>query len=226
MTFSIVAYDRPSGAVGVAITTSSIAVGSRCPWVRAGVGAVSTQNVTDPTLGPKMLDRLESGLDARQSLDDIVGSANYINYRQLLVVDTQGNTAHYTGEHILGTNAVATGVDCMAAGNLLANESIPSAMVETYVSRQPGIHLAEALLLAIQAGLDAGGELGTVHSGTLLVATKYPWPDVDLRVDWHDSDPVGKLFRLWEAYEPQCDDYILRAVDPDAAPSYGVPGDL
>ena len=226
MTFSITAYDPASGAVGIAITTSSIAVGSRCPWVRAAVGAVATQNITDPTLGPKILDCMGSGLDAQQSLDQVVSSASYINYRQLTVVDVRGNAAHYTGEHILGCHAVASGPGCVAAGNLLANESIPSAMVDSFLNRQPDGHLAETLLNALSAGLDAGGELGTVHSGALLVATKCEWPEVNLRVDWHDSDPVGELSRLWDAYKLECDDYVLRAVQPDAAPSFGVPGDL
>ena len=225
MTFSITAYDQASGAVGVAITTSSIAVGSRCPWVRAGVGAVATQNITDPTLGPKILDSMETGLDAQRALDRIVSSADFINYRQLTAVDVQGNAAHYTGKHILGCHAAASGPGCVAAGNLLANETIPSAMVQSFLGRQPNRHLAETLLDALRAGLDAGGEMGTVHSGALLVATEYEWPEVNLRVDWHDSDPVGELSRLWEAYEPECDDYVVRAVQPDAAPSFGVPGD-
>ena len=225
MTFSITAYDQASDAVGIAITTSSIAVGSRCPWVRAGVGAVATQNITDPTLGRKILDCMETGLDAQQALDQIVSSASFINYRQLTVVDTRGNAAHFTGEHILGCHAAASGLGCVAAGNLLADETIPSAMVESFLNRQPESHLAETLLNALRAGLDAGGEMGTVHSGALLVATKYEWPEVNLRVDWHDSDPVGELLKLWDAYKLECDDYVLRAVQPDAAPSFGVPGD-
>ncbi|MDE0310103.1 MAG: DUF1028 domain-containing protein [Acidiferrobacterales bacterium] len=226
MTFSIVAFDRESGAVGVAITTSSIAVGSRCPWVRAGVGAVATQNITDPTLGNAILDLIQSGVDAKTALDATVSASPSINYRQLTVVDTGGTIAHYTGKHILGTNAVATGEDCIAAGNLLANESVPPAMVSAFCSRKSGLNLAESLIRSLLAGIDAGGEQGPVHSAAVLVACRHSWPEVDLRVDWDDSDPVGKLYGLWEAYRPQREDYLLRAVSPEAAPSYGVPGDL
>lgn len=226
MTFSIVAFDRESGAVGVAITTSSIAVGSRCPWVRAGVGAVATQNITDPNLGNAILDLIESGDDSQTALDTTVNLNANINYRQLTVVDTSGRVAHFTGEHILGTNAVVTGEDCIAAGNLLANKSVPRAMVSTFRDRKSGQNLAESLIVSLFAGVDAGGEEGTVHSAAVLVACRHQWPEVDLRVDWDDADPVGRLYDLWLAYRPQREDYLLRAVTPNAAPSYGVPGDL
>ena len=226
MTFSIVAFDQESGSVGVAITTSSIAVGSRCPWVRAGVGAVATQNITDPTLGKSILDLIQSGADSQTALDTVVKANPNINYRQLTVVDTSGQVAHFTGEHILGTNTVATEDDCVAAGNLLANKSVPQAMVSTFCDRKRGQNLAESLIVSLQAGVDAGGEEGPIHSAAVLVARQHQWPEVDLRVDWDDTDPVGKLFDLWVAYRPQCEDYLLRAVSPGAAPSYGVPGDL
>jgi uncharacterized Ntn-hydrolase superfamily protein len=210
--------------VGIAITTSSICVGSRCPWVRAGVGAVATQNVTLPSLGNEVLDEIESGLSAQEALDKVTKGREHSDYRQLTVVDSNGNSAHFTGSEILGTNDVSTGVDCVAAGNLLANKDIPTAMTD-YFQAYDDMHLAERLLRALQAGHDAGGEMGPTHSAALLVAHEYSWPLVDLRVDWHDEDPIKQLESLWEAYEPQMQDYITRAIDPPSAPSYGVPGD-
>ena len=226
MTFSIVAFDRESGAVGVAITTSSIAVGSRCPWVRSGVGAVATQNITDPTLGKTVLDLIEAGADSNSAVETAIKQSSNVNYRQLTAVDTNGRVAHFTGEHILGNNAVAVGDDCVAAGNLLANESVPQAMVTAYGKRKSGRNLAEYLIDSLIAGIEAGGEEGPVHSAAVLVACQHSWPEVDLRVDWDDDDPVSKLNDLWVAYRPQREDYLLRAVSPAAAPSYGVPGDL
>ena len=225
MTFSIVAFDQKHKNFGVAITTSSIAVGSRCPWVQNGVGAVSTQNVTDPSLGPEILYYLEDGLTAGKALYEVVNSNPFMNYRQLIVVDKFGETAHHTGENILGTHAVSVGKNCIAAGNLLANENVPAAMTEAFEKKDSNIHLAESLLKALQVGIDAGGEMGTVHSAALLTAGEFSFPEVNLRVDWHESSPVDELRKLWEAYEPQRQDYILRAVVPSAAPSYGVPGD-
>ena len=87
-------------------------------------------------------------------------------------------------------------------------------------------HLAERLLSSLQAGLDAGGEQGDVHSAALLVVDKQLFPLVDLRVDWSDTDAVSHLQKLWENYEPQMQDYLTRAINPASAPSYGVPGDL
>ncbi len=224
MTFSIAGRCAESGMVGIAITTSSICVGSRCPWVRAGVGAVATQNVTLPSLGNMVLDRLEAGEGAQAALDAVMAGQDNADYRQLTVIDRQGGVAHFTGAKTLGTNNVATGEDCVAAGNLLATPAVPAAMVQGFESDK-GAHLALRLLNALEAGLAAGGEEGTVQSAALLVADRQPWPLVDLRVDWHATAPVTALGTLWRAYEPQMADYVTRALDPASAPSYGVPGD-
>ena len=224
MTFSIVGHCERTNMFGVAITTSSICVGARCPHARAGVGAVASQNITDPSLGPAILDALEQGLNAKTALDTIVSDRTSLEYRQLTVVDSNGMTASYTGENILGNNAESAGEHCYAAGNLLANESIPAAMTVAF-SANGEEHLAQRLLLSLRAGLDAGGEEGDVHSAALLVVDQQPFPLVDLRVDWSDSCPVSALQILWHDYEPQMQDYLTRALSPADAPSYGVPGD-
>jgi uncharacterized Ntn-hydrolase superfamily protein len=88
-----------------------------------------------------------------------------------------------------------------------------------------GSHFAAMLLHALRAGVAAGGEAGPIHSAGLLVVRDVSWPIVDLRVDWAEDDPVAQLMALWERYEPQLEDYVRRALDPAAAPSFGVPGD-
>lgn len=225
MTFSISGFCQKTDMVGVAITTSSICVASRCPWVRARVGAAVTQNVTDPSLGNLMLDYLEQGLNAQQSIDKVVKDRQFINYRQLALMDSKGNSAGYTGSETLGANAISQGSGCIAVGNLLNSVEVIQAMVDSF-SNNVNLHLAERLLVALQAGLDAGGEEGPVHSAGLKVSHQHSWPLVDLRVDWADNDPVSELVKLWRAYEPQMKDYNSRAIDPSQAPSYGVPGDL
>ena len=224
MTFSIVGRCRRTGMLGVAITTSSISVGARCPHARAGVGAVATQNVTDPSLGPAILDQLEKGLNAKQALRTTIDGREHLDYRQLTVVDNQGGTAGFTGRHILGTHAESAGTACYAAGNLLSSTEIPTVLVHTF-EQNGDSHLADRLLRSLEAALAAGGEEGDVHSAALLVADRQPFPLVDLRVDWDDRDPVKTLRRLWQDYEPQMQDYLTRAVNPAEAPSYGVPGD-
>ena len=224
MTFSIAGRCAKSGAFGVAITTSSIAVGARCPHARAGVGAVATQNVTDPNLGPMLLDLMSQGLSARDSIDSIVRNRPHIEYRQLTAVDRHGNSASWSGKNILGVHAVAEQRDCVAAGNLLKSASLPMVMTAAFAANADQ-HLAERLLRSLEAGLESGGEEGPVHSAALLVYHQQAFPLVSLRVDWNDENPIRILRKLWEDCRPQMGAYLQRAVDPTQAPSYGVPGD-
>jgi uncharacterized Ntn-hydrolase superfamily protein len=224
MTFSIVGRCARSGAFGVAITTSSIAVGARCPHARAGVGAVSTQNVTDPRFGPMLLDLLAEGLSASDAINRIIKDRPHIEYRQLTAVDRNGNSASFSGQHILGTHGVSEQLDCVAAGNMLKSAELPSAMTNAYAANA-GQHLAERLLRALEAGLESGGEEGPVHSAALIVHHTEAFPLVSLRVDWEDENPIGRLRKLWQDYRPQMGAYLQRATDPTQAPSYGVPGD-
>lgn len=223
MTFSIVGRCAETGQLGIAISSSSIAVGARCPWLRAGVGAVSSQNITLPALGPQILDGLADGLAPATALDQALSSNGYGQYRQVAVVDAQGRTALFSGSHALGTHNAVAGDQCVAAGNLLASSAVIERMVEAF-ERSEGC-LAARLLTALQAGQAAGGEAGAVHSAALSVVGDLTWPIVDLRVDWVDENPIGELHKLWTAYEPQLQDYLTRALDPTQAPSYGVPGD-
>ncbi|MFI4986955.1 MAG: DUF1028 domain-containing protein [Alphaproteobacteria bacterium] len=216
MTFSIVGRCARTGMVGMAISTSSIAVTGRCAWVRAQVGAVATQNVTDPVLGVQILDLMEEGAPPEVAVREVVAGARHIAFRQLSAVDREGRTAHYTGAKALGTARALSGRDCAAAGNILANPDVPAAMVRVFEGDSE-VHLAERLLRALEGGLVAGGEHGPVHSAGLIVAADQLWPVVNLRVDWADESPVNQLRTLWEAYEPQMQDYIMRALDPDSA---------
>lgn len=224
MTFSVTGRCARTGMFGVAITTSSIAVGSRCPHVRVGVGAVATQNVTDPHLATLVLDAMQSGQDAATAIAGVVDGCEHIDYRQLTAVDANGGRGHFTGAHILGVNAVSEGIDCVAAGNLLSSTAVAKGISDGFEA-DPSAHLAERLLQALEGGLAAGGEAGPVKSAALLVCDKMPFSLVDLRVDWDDVDPIDTLRRLWTDYQPQMQDYLNRAIDPQAAPSYGVAGD-
>jgi uncharacterized Ntn-hydrolase superfamily protein len=224
MTFSIAGRCARSGAFGVAITTSSIAVGARCPHARAKVGAVATQNVTDPNLGPLLLDLMERGLSAPEAIAAAVNDRPFIDYRQLTAVDAQGRSASWSGKHILGTHGVSEKTDCVAAGNLLKHATLPDVMTDAFAAHADQ-HLGERLLRALEAGLESGGEEGPVHSAALIVHHEQAFPLVSLRVDWDDANPIRTLRRLWEDYCPQMGAYLQRAIDPTQAPSYGVPGD-
>ena len=224
MTFSIAGRCAKSGAFGVAITTSSIAVGARCPHARAGVGAVSTQNVTDPRLGPLLLDYMQDGLSAGEAIMAVTRNRKNVNFRQLTAVDQFGNSASYSGDEILGTHAVSEQKNCVAAGNLLKSADLPKMMTDAFAANADQ-HLAERLLRALETGLDSGGEEGPVRSACLIVFHEQDFPLVNLRVDWDDENPVAFLRKLWTEYKPQMGAYLQRAIDPTQAPSYGVPGD-
>lgn len=224
MTFSIIGRCAETGQLGIAISSSSICVGARCPWVRAGVGVVATQNVTLPALGPQILDLLADGaLEPQQAMDRALRANGWSQYRQVSVIDSQGRSACFTGAEALGLHQALAGEQCVAAGNMLANPQVIETMVRAF-ENAPGV-LAERLLRAMRAGQDAGGEAGPVHSAALTVVGDLLWPIVDLRVDWADEEPIAQLESLWQSYRPQMQDYLTRALDPTAAPSYGVPGD-
>ena len=225
MTFSVAGICDKTGMVGVSISSSSISVASRCPWVKAGVGAASTQNITDPSLGNVMLRLIEKGSTPEQAIEIVTNDRKFIDYRQLMVIDNKGRSSSFSGLNTLGAHAVAQGNHCIAAGNLLLNTEIPRAIVDSF-TKHVNLHLAERLLIALQAGLEAGGEVGPIHSAGVKVAHKHPWPLVDLRVDWAEDKPIDKLMQLWLSYEEQMMDYDTRAINPPIAPSYGVSGDL
>lgn len=222
MTLSLAGRCAETGMVGAVITTSSPCVGARCLWARSGSGVVLTQNVTNPALGPAGLDKMAAGMNAANTLTHLLKIEPHPAHRQLALLDRDGTVATFSGEQALGVYATAEGTNCVAAGNLLDNTGVPAAMVYAFESSSG--HLADRLLSVLGAGLAAGGEAGPVHSGGLMVCHTQPWPIADLRVDWHD-DPVAQLKTVWSVYQPQMADYILRADNPEAAPSYGVPGD-
>ena len=206
---------------GAVVSSSSPAVAARCIFARPGVGAACSQNVTDPRLGPRMLDLLAKGLAARGALDEVVAEAAHIEFRQLCLVGAAGQGAAYSGAKALGRHSSRTGTDCVAAGNLLASEDVPGAMVLAFDAR-PDSHLGDRLIGALLAAVAAGGEAGPVHSAGLVLVHDVPWNVADLRVDWAEDDPVSELAALWEIYRPQLDDYVQRALDPSKAPSYPV----
>lgn len=222
MTFSLAGFCPETGMVGCVITSSSICVASRCAFARSGTGVALTQNITNPDLGPLALDLLADGMAPDKVLDALKDADTDVCWRQLGVLDASGQGVTFSGEQALGIHAAAQGRNCIAMGNLLANDRVPKAMVQAFEASSG--YLAERLLSALEAGLAAGGEMGPVHSAGLLMYAEPRWPVVDLRVDWH-IEPISELRMIWHNYQPQIDSYVTRAKDPAHSESYGVPGD-
>ncbi|HEY8610468.1 MAG TPA: DUF1028 domain-containing protein [Roseomonas sp.] len=213
MTFSLAARCPKTGMFGIGIATSSIAVGNRCPWARAGVGAVTTQYRSDTRLGPRGLDLLEEGRSAKETVQALVAESEYPQFRQIGVVDRNGETAFHCGDDIKGFNAGAEGPGCVSVGNVIANNDVPRAIVAGYVAAG-GLSFAERLLAAVDAGLAAGGETQPIMSAALLIVDKQSWPLVDLRVDYEEQ-PLRALRRLWMLYEPELDHYVTQVLRPN-----------
>jgi uncharacterized Ntn-hydrolase superfamily protein len=221
MTFSIIARCPKTGQFGGAISSSSPAVAARCLHAKAGIGVATSQNITDPYLANILLDMLKYDLVPEQAISELVKNTDFIEYRQLTALNSSDSPAAFSGTYSLGVHSECIGEHAVGAGNLLAHQGIPKAMVTAF--EQASGSLAERLLQALQAGLAAGGEAGPVHSAGLLVVDKLEWPVINLRVDWSDT-PIEDLYQLWKIYEPQVEDYVLRALNPASSPSYGVPG--
>ncbi|MEP4196771.1 MAG: DUF1028 domain-containing protein [Aliishimia sp.] len=222
MTFSLVARCAETGMFGLAIASSSPAVAARCSYARAGVGAVASQNVTDPTLGPLALDLMQGGMSAPEAVLGVRSMGKFIEYRQVLAIDAQGRTAIHSGPNSLGIWTQAEGVDVASGGNLLANGGVPAAIVNGFTTSTG--HIGDRLIAAMRAGLAAGGEAGPVHSAGMKIVDDVSWPVADLRCDWTEECPIQAIATAWDVYKPQLDAYIQRAIDPREAPSYGVPG--
>jgi uncharacterized Ntn-hydrolase superfamily protein len=223
MTFSIAARCARTRRFAVAVASSSPAVAARCAHVRAGVGAVTTQNVTDPRLGPRGLGLMALGAGAAQARGVMVASAPHAAHRQFTLIDAEGRTAAYSGAVTLGIHGEAQGRDVVSAGNLLAHSGIPWEIVAAF-EESAALDLGDRVLHALAEGLAAGGEAGPIRSAGLLMAGDVDWPIADLRIDWHDA-PVAALCALWDVWKPQMEAYVTRALDPAAAPPFGVPGD-
>ena len=215
MTFSLAARCRETGALGAIVASSSVCVAARCLFADSR-GAALSQNVTDPALGPKLLAAAESG--AKAAMEKVAAAAPFSEWRQLALVDGDGEAAFFNGAKTLGVHSAEIGDGCVALGNLLSSDEVPAAMVGAYAGASGC--LAERLLAALEAGENAGGERGEIRSAGMLACSQGDeWPAVNLRIDWSEA-PAADLRKLWEIYRPQMGGYILRARDPDSAPPF------
>ncbi len=219
MTFSLLGRCARTGMLGAVVTTSAIAVGSRCAFARAGIGAVLTQHRTDPRLGPLGLDLLARGSDAGHALRAMLASTPHREWRQLAVLDADGRSAAFSGGHVKPERGEAHGTSCVAIANIVRSAALPAAMTEAF-ERSPDQPLPDRLLAALFAGVEAGGEFRLLVSAALLVVHRESFPYVDLRID-RSERPIAALAELWEDYRSEADAYVQRAIDPDRATSPG-----
>lgn len=197
-TFSITARCARTGQLGVAVSTKVPAVGMLCPFVESGVGAIATQSFVNPYLGIWGLDYLRHGHSAQDTLDTLMTVDPGIAYRQVSIVDTEGNSVAFSGDQCDGWYGHHTGPNYAIAGNMLVGPETLLAMRASFIAPENArLPLVERLLAALQAGQDAGGDKRGRQSAAVKVYHHEAYPLLDLRVDEH-PDPVPELIRIYQ----------------------------
>ena len=194
MTWSIVAHDPATGAFAVAVTTCAFAVGASCPYVRSGVGAVSTQSMTNRYLGPAILDAMARGLPPAAAIEGALAGDEGRHIRQVHAVDRHGRSAAWTGRNCVEWCGDRAGEQFSVAGNMLAGEAVLADTFAIFMARSD-LPLPERLITALDAGQAAGGDRRGRQSAALLLTTTEDFPDINLRVDDH-PEPLSELRRL------------------------------
>lgn len=218
MTLTIVARDAKSGALGVALSTNPLAVGSRCPFVRANVGAVSTQAYADPGLGPLAMNLLAMGFSPNKVLKELRETDEHFAWRQIGIVDDKGRSAVFTGDQCKGHSGAVAGTGYVVMGNYLLTDQVVPAMNYSWQSTE-GQLLEDRLLAAVTAGRDKGGDLGGHRSAAILVHDDASYPRTDLRVDFVPNrdggpDAVDTLQDLMDRWRPLIPYYKKRPQTP------------
>lgn len=213
MTWSIVAFDEAAGAFGVAVATKAFAVGASCPFVRAGVGAVSTQSITNRYLGPAILDALARGSTPAAAIEGALAGDEGKHLRQVHAINAKGRSAAWTGKHCVEWCGNVSGYHVSVAGNMLAGAATIEATLAAYETGR-ALPLPERMMAAMQAGEAAGGDKRGKQSAAMVVTTTEDFPDLNLRID-DAAEPLMELRRLlglWNATWPG-----RRAMSPSKA---------
>ena len=202
-TFSIVAFEPETKALGVAVQSKFLAVGAIVPWARAGVGAVATQAMANFNYGPRGLDLMSRGKTAEETVEALISSDDEREHRQLGVVDARGRAATFTGSECFEWAGGVAGEHYAAQGNILVGRDTVEAMAKTFEATAGD--LAGRLLAALDAGQAAGGDSRGKQSAALLVVKEgggYGGNNdrlMDLRVDDH-PEPIRELIRIRELH--------------------------
>jgi uncharacterized Ntn-hydrolase superfamily protein len=201
MTWSIVAYDPNTEAFAVSVATKAFAVGAFCPFVRSGVGAVSTQSMTNRYLGPAILDGLARGLPPAAAIEGALAGDEGRGLRQVHAVDRFGRTAAWTGGNCVEWCGSVSADGISVAGNMLAGEPTIQQTLRTWNTGDE-LPMPERLMAAMAAGEAAGGDRRGKQSAAMVMITTEDFPDLSLRVDDH-VEPLGELRRLLGIWRDQ-----------------------
>ena len=196
MTFSIVARCPRTGMLGVAVATAVPAVGSVCPYVKTGVGAVSTQSWVNPYLAIDALRIMEQGKSGPEALKAVMAADAGREVRQIGIIDAHGRSAAWSGKDCTDWFGQIVEPDFAVQGNMLVSAPTIEEMAKAFRVSE-SLELAERLMLAMEAGESAGGDKRGRQSASLKVHHVEEYALFDLRVDEH-AHPVGELRRVFE----------------------------
>ncbi|MFB6175986.1 MAG: DUF1028 domain-containing protein, partial [Halobaculum sp.] len=207
MTFSIVARDPETDAIGVAVQSKFVSVGSVVPFASADAGAVATQSFANVAYGPDGLDLLREGHTASETVERLTADDPESAQRQVGVVGRDGSVAAFTGEECFDVAGDRQGETYTVQGNILENEATIHAMADAYeTERESGAGLPERLLAALDAGNEAGGDSRGEQSAAMYVVKPEGGYDgnndrwIDVRVDDHET-PIAELERVFKLYD-------------------------
>src|SRR5882757_1802065 len=193
MTWSILARDPATGTLGVAVASRFFAVGAICPFVEGQVAALATQALVNPLYAIQAMPRLRAGEAPETVLAALVSPDPGADQRQFHILDAAGRIAQHTGSNCVSWCGHAAAENVSVAGNMLSGEATVRATLEAYLSSSGP--MAERLLTAMEAGERAGGDKRGKQSAGLKIASRDPYPDLDIRADDH-PDPLAELRRL------------------------------
>lgn len=224
-TYSIVARDRATGELGVAVQSHWFSVGSIVSWAEPGVGVVATQSLAEPAYGPRLLARLGAGAEPAAALDQLLGEDDGARFRQVAAVDSVGRVGAHTGHACIEHAGHQEGDGFSAQANMMRSHEVWPAMAAAFESAKGP--LSRRLLAALDAGEKAGGDARGRQSAALVVvaADGEPWErEVELRVE-DDPEPLAELRRLLDlhdAYElaTQGDDLVGEGRHQEAGERY------
>jgi uncharacterized Ntn-hydrolase superfamily protein len=194
MTWSILVRDPASGALGAAVATRFFAVGALAIHVEGGVAALATQALINPMYAWRGMQLLRAGEAPDAVVAALLAGDAGRAHRQIHILDAVGRIASFTGEACVTWCGSVRGVDVSVAGNMLAGPAVVARTLQAFGDAQ-GL-LAERLLAALEAGEAAGGDKRGKQSAALKIATRDPYPDLDIRADDH-PDPIAELRRLY-----------------------------
>ena len=218
MTFTIVARDAKTGLLGIAQSTNPMSVGGRCPFIRANVGAVSTQAYTDPGLGPLAIELLALGHSPEKVIKELSETDAHFEYRQIGIVDRHGRSAVHSGSECKTHTKAITGENYVVMGNMLVSDKVVPEMDRAWRETE-GQLFEDRLLAAVVAGRAQGGDSGGHRSAALIVYDTEPWTRTDLRVDFvpkraGQPDAVDALKDLLDHWRDMIPYYKVRPHNP------------